>query len=110
MPQNAPALFGLGWARQAQNDLASAEALYLMAGARAMQAHDTQTEYFARYNLGTLYVRRGEVDRARSSFERALVAKPGDAPAADAIRSLGPAPAPSVSADAGAHGRERVPQ
>jgi predicted negative regulator of RcsB-dependent stress response len=73
-PHDPGAVFGLGWAAQTKGDVGRAESLYQQAAAGAARANDADTEYFARFNLGTLYLQRGSSDKAADALRGALVA------------------------------------
>ena len=72
-PHDHAATFGMGWAAQVKGDLPRAEALYVEAANGAARSNDPETEYFARFDLGTLYVARGENDKAADAFRAAIV-------------------------------------
>jgi 4-amino-4-deoxy-L-arabinose transferase-like glycosyltransferase len=83
-PRDPAALFGVGWAAQVKGNLLEAESFYVQAAARAAQTGDRNIEYFARFDLGTLYAKQGRSDDAATAFR-----------AADALK----APAPVRSSD-----------
>lgn len=72
-PHDPAATFGLGWAAQTKGDALRAEQLYLDAASGAARSHDADTEYFARFDLGTLYAQRGQEEAAVNAFRSALV-------------------------------------
>ncbi|HEY2514864.1 MAG TPA: tetratricopeptide repeat protein [Polyangiaceae bacterium] len=72
-PHDPAATFGLGWAAQTKGDALRAEQLYLDAASGAARTHDADTEYFARFDLGTLYAERGQHEAAVNAFRSALV-------------------------------------
>jgi 4-amino-4-deoxy-L-arabinose transferase-like glycosyltransferase len=69
---DAGAIFGMGWAMQAKGNLVAAEPLYLDAAERAAKSGDDETEYFARFDLGTLYREQHDLPKAAESFRAAL--------------------------------------
>ncbi len=72
-PRDPAAIFGMGWAAQAKGDLHQAETLYVQATQRAAVTGDAETEYFARFDLGTLYAQQSRNDQAVDAFRAALV-------------------------------------
>ena len=72
-PHDPAGLFGMGWAAQVKGDLHQAEVLYVQAALRAAQAGDAETEYFARFDVGTIYAQQGKNDQAVDAFRAALV-------------------------------------
>jgi TolA-binding protein len=71
-PGDPAAVFGLGWAAQTKGDLGRAEALYTDGASGAARAGDAETEYYARFNLGTLYARKGDNVRAAEAYRGAV--------------------------------------
>jgi tetratricopeptide (TPR) repeat protein len=99
-PQDAAAVFGMGWATQAKGDLHAAEALYAQAIALAARSGDRDTEYFARYDLGTVYLAQARYADARASLLGAGALRPGDPGVKDMLatveaKSLASVPSPS---------------
>jgi tetratricopeptide (TPR) repeat protein len=71
--QDPGAMFGMGWAAQVKGSLPRAESLYVAAAARAAQTGDLETEFFARFDLGTLYAQEGRSGPAENAFRATLV-------------------------------------
>jgi tetratricopeptide (TPR) repeat protein len=88
-PRDPAALFGMGWASQVKGNLAEATSFYAEAAPRAAETGDLDTEYFARFDLGTLYAQQGKHDDAASSF-RATLAVVDRAPDRFADRAWSP--------------------
>jgi Tfp pilus assembly protein PilF len=88
-PSHGPALANLGEVYMRQGEWRLAADAY---GAAGSAMPDRAAELLT--NSGLLYQRVGRVDDARSAFARALAARPGFEPAAEALRALGPAKEP----------------
>jgi tetratricopeptide (TPR) repeat protein len=71
-PHDPAGLFGMGWVAQTRGELEQAELLYVQAASRAGQTGDAETEYFARFDLGTLYAQESRNEQAVEAFHRAL--------------------------------------
>ena len=71
-PRDPEGLFGMGWAAQMKGDFKQAEVLYVQAASRAAETSDAETEYFARFDLGTTYAQESKNDQAVDSFRAAL--------------------------------------
>ncbi|MBU0493091.1 MAG: tetratricopeptide repeat protein [Chloroflexi bacterium] len=74
LPDEPAALFALGVARAAQDDLEAGER-YLQAALARQPDH-----YDALYNLGLVYLARGEPARAVEALQRSLAIRPGNHP------------------------------
>ncbi len=71
-PGDPAGIFGLGWVAQVKGDLPLAEALYLEAAPRAAALGDTETEYYARFDLGTAYAQEAKNEQAIDAFRATL--------------------------------------
>jgi hypothetical protein len=77
-PGDVAAQFGMAWALQAQGHLLRAAPLYDAAADAADRRSNFEIEYYARFNLGTLYEQEGDHASAATAFRAAIAAADKD--------------------------------